>query len=143
MTPSVRDVLTGVAVALARPLSPDVGPEYAAGRFGMISTLAMLAAQQAEQAAGAAIAENADMRALFADASGAYDAELGGRLAKAAAEADADLSTPALDAANATLRRLLIDLHQAVEAADDAASDAKIIALYVRMAACRRLELGG
>ena len=142
MTPSVRDVLAGVAVALARPLSPDVGPEYAAGRFGMISTLVMLAAQQAETAAGAAIAENADMRAIFASAAGAYDAGLGGRLAKAAAETDTDLSVPALDAANAGLRRLLIELHQAVEAADDAASDEQITALYVRMAAVRRLELG-
>ena len=141
MTPNVRDVLTGVAVALARPLSPDVGPDYAAGRFGMVSTLTMLAAQEAEKAAGAAIAENADIRAAFADAS-AYDAALGGRLAKAAAETDSDLSTPALDAANAALRRLLIELHEAVEAADDAATDRQITALYVRMAAGRRLDMG-
>jgi hypothetical protein len=143
MTPNVRDVLSGVAVALARPLSPDVGPEYAAGRFGIVSTLAMLAAQEAEKTAGAAIGENADIRALFADDASAYDAALGGRLAKAAAQTDADLSVPALDAANAALRRLLIELHETVENAGDAATDAKIVALYVRMAAGRRLTLGG
>jgi hypothetical protein len=142
MTPNVRDVLSGVAVALARPPSPDVGPEYIAGRFGIISTLTMLAAQEAERAAGAAIRENADLRALFAEATG-YDASLAGRLSKAAADADADLSLPALDAANAALRRLLIELHEQVEAAGDASADAKIVALYGRMAAGRRLTLGG
>ena len=37
------------------------------------------------------------------------------------------------------LRGLLIELHQAVEAAGDAPTDAKILALYVRMAAGRRM----
>ena len=141
MTPSVRDVLTGVTAALARPLSPDVGPDYAAGRFGMVGTLAMLAAQEAEKAAAAAIAENADIRALFVEAA-AYDATLGGRLGKAAGDVDADLAIPALDGANAALRRLLIALHEAIEASEDAAMEAKVVALYVRMAAGRRLALG-
>ncbi len=44
-------------------------------------------------------------------------------------------TVPALDAANARLRRLLIALHERVEAAGDAAMNRKILALYVRMAA--------
>ena len=68
-----------------------------------------------------------------------FDAALAGRLSAAAREVDEDLGVPALDAANARLRGLLIELHQAVEAARDTATDAKILALYVRMAAGRRM----
>jgi hypothetical protein len=140
VTPNVRDVLQGVAVALATPPSPDVGVAYTAGRMGMVGTLAMLAAAEADRAARDAIAENAAIRALFAEA-GPYDAD--GALVAAAGEADADLSVPALDAANARLRRLLVALHEQVEAAGDAAMNRRIVALYVRMAQIRRMALGG
>jgi hypothetical protein len=140
MTPNVRDVLQGVVVALATPPSPDVGMAYTAGRMGMVGTLAMLAAAEADRAARDAIAENAAIRALFAEA-GAFDPD--GALAAAAGETDADLSIPALDAANARLRRLLIALHERVEDAGDAGSNRKIVALYARMADIRRMALGG
>ncbi len=61
----------------------------------------------------------------------------------AARETDTDLSLTALDAANARLRRLLIELHTRVEDAGDTALDRAILALYVRMAEGRRLQLGG
>ena len=138
MTPTVREVLQGVAVALSTPASADAGPEFAAGRRGLAGMLATLAASEAEHLAAATVAENADIRALFARA-GSDDAAL----AEAAQETDTDLTTPALDAANARLRRLLISLHEAVEAANDAALDRAIKALYVRMAAGRRLALPG
>jgi hypothetical protein len=140
VTPNVRDVLQGVVVALATPPSPDAGMAYAASRAGMVGTLAMLAAGEADRAAADAIAENAAIRALFANAN-AYDAD--GGLAAAARETDADLTVPALDAANARLRRLLIGLHEKVEGAGDAAMNRKIVALYVRMAQIRRMTLGG
>jgi len=142
VTPTVRDVLMGCVTALARPAAPEAGPDYAASRIGMVSTLTMLAAQQADRAAADALTENAAIRAVFAEAQ-AYNGTLGGRVAAAAAETDADKTVPALDAANAGLRRLLAELHEAVEAAGDAATDAKILALYVRMAAIRRMTLGG
>ena len=142
MTPSVQEVMRGCAAALSQPPSPDAGPDYFASRVGMISMLANLAAQEANHAAAAAIAENADIRALFATAK-AYDGALGGRLGKAAVETDTDLSLTSLDAANADLRRLLIELHERVEDVGDAATDRAILALYVRMAQGRRLVLGG
>ena len=143
MTPSVKEVMRGCAVALSQPPSADAGPDYFASRVGMISMLANLAAQEADHAAAAAIAENADIRALFAEAASAHDAALGGRLAKASKVTDVDLSLTALDAANARLRRLLIELHERVEDAGDTASDLAILALYVRMAQGRRLQMGG
>jgi len=140
MTPNVRDVLQGVAVALATPPSADAGIAYTASRMGMVGALAMMAAGEADRAARDAAAENAEMRTLFSAAS-AYDAD--GALAAATKETDADLSVPALDAANARLRRLLIGLHERVEDAGDAAMNRQIVALYVRMAAIRRMGLGG
>ena len=142
MTPTVTEVMRGCAIALATPPSADAGPDYFASRVGMISMLANLAAQEAEHAAAAAMAENAVIRALFAQA-GDHDVALGGRLGKAAADVDVDFSLTALDAANARLRRLLIELHERVEIVGDADLGRAILALYVRMAAGRRLQLGG
>jgi len=139
MTPSVREVLQGVAIALSTPPSADAGLAFDASRMGLAASLAMMAAAEAERAAAAAIAENADIRALFAEAS-AHDPA--GELAAAARQADTDLDTPALDAANARLRRQLIALHERVEAANDAGFERKIVALYVRMAEGRRMALG-
>ena len=142
MTPNVVEVMRGCAAALTQPPSPDAGPDFFASRVGMISMLANLAAQEAEHAASAAVAENADIRALFANAS-AYDGALGGRLGAAAHETDTDITLTALDAANARLRRLLIELHERVEDTGDSSLDRAILALYVRMAEGRRLQLGG
>jgi hypothetical protein len=142
MTPSVKEVMRGCAAALTQPPSADAGPDYFASRVGLISMLANLAAQEADHAAAAAIAENADIRALIAKAAGAHDAALGGRLAKASNGVDADLSLTALDAANARLRRLLIELHERVEDVGDRELDQAILALYVRMAQGRRLQMG-
>ena len=52
-----------------------------------------------------------------------------------------DLSLEALDRANAALRRGLIALHEAVEAAGDLARHREIVALYGEMAEKRRLDL--
>ena len=141
MTPTVREVLQGVAIALATPPSADAGMDFAASRNGLAASLAMMAAGEAEREVAATVAENAAIRAVLAEAS-AYDAA-DGALAKAAAQTDGDLTVPALDAVNATLRRQLIALHEQVEAANDRALDRKIVALYVRMAEGRRMGLGG
>ncbi len=52
-----------------------------------------------------------------------------------------DLSLEALDRANAALRRGLIALHEAVEAAEDLARHRVIVGLYGEMAERRSLEL--
>jgi hypothetical protein len=142
MTPTVREVLQGCTLAIMTPPSPDSGPDYAASRFGMVAMMMGLATTEAEHAAAAAVAENADIRGVLGSL-GAYDAALGGRLAAAAAETDASLDVPVLDAANAALRRLLIEAHEKVEDAGDAAANRAVVALYERMAAGRRMQLGG
>ena len=53
----------------------------------------------------------------------------------------ADLTWSSLDERNAQLRRLLIALHEAVEAAGDTSLDREILRLYRGMAQARRLDL--
>ncbi|HWA60095.1 MAG TPA: hypothetical protein VG939_01910 [Caulobacteraceae bacterium] len=142
MTPSLPEILRGQAVALSTPMPPEATGDYMAGRFGMLASLAILASQEAERGPAARVWENNALRQLFGRVAGAYDARLDGRLSAAAATADTEFTWSALDAANADLRRVLIALHEAVEAANDAALDREILALYRDMAHERRLELG-
>ena len=131
MTPRLPDILVGQAIGLTTPLRPEAGPDYLAGRAGIMAMLASLAAQEAERGVAVRVWENAAIAALLAKA-GAGEAE-----------AAADLSLTALDAANADLRRRLIAAHAAAETRGDRALQTEILALYVEMAAARRLQLGG
>ncbi len=141
MTPNLPDILLGQSLALAAPQPPEASGDYMAGRLGMIALLCALAAQEAERGIAARLWENQALRDLFARAAGAYDEPLAGALASAGARADEDVALSALDLANAELRRLLIALHEAVEARGDAGLDAEILTLYRAMAHARRLEL--
>lgn len=143
MTPTLPDIMTGVAVALSTPLPPEASGDYMVGRMGMLTMLSMLASQEAERGPAARVWENGAIRAVLAKATPIYDGALGGALAKAAAETDTDFTWSGLDGANAALRRLLIALHEKVEGARDNYLDRQIIALYAEMAHARRLELAG
>lgn len=143
MKPTVSDVLMGATVAITSPQPPEAGGDYAAARAGMLASLNMFASQEAENGAATRTWENGAIRAVLADAAASYDAALGGRLAAAGAQTDANLAISALDAVNAELRKLLISLHENVENAGDAALDRRILELYRDMAHARRLELPG
>ena len=146
MRPNVGDVLQGLAVAVTSPAAQEAGADYAASRAGMLAMLAGLAVQEADRAGAAALAENAAIRALFAQAlahDGARDGGLGGRLAAAARETETDFTLSGLDGANARLRRLLIELHERVENAGDRDLDGRILELYAAMARGRRLQMPG
>jgi hypothetical protein len=141
LTPTLPDILTGQFAALTAPAPADAGGDYAAARVGMIGMLAALATQEVERGAAARVWENEAMAGVLAAASAAYDQALGGRLANAARAQPRDLTWSGLDARNAELRRLLIALHEAVEATGDSALDRKILHLYRGMAQARRLDL--
>jgi hypothetical protein len=141
MTPTLPEILNGVVVAIAEPPAPEAAGEFAAGRFGVIAMLSMLAAQEADRGPAAAVWENAAVRELCARSASAYDEGLGGVLAQAAAVTDGDGGLTALTAANAALRRALIALHEAAETRGDHALDRELLALYGEMARRRRLEL--
>jgi hypothetical protein len=138
MTPTIAELLRGCTVALNTPPPPESAGDFMASRVGLVSMILGLCAQEAERHVAATLAENADIRALFAKAGG-----YGPAYADAAHQTDANLAITPLDAVNAELRRKLIALHKAVETAKDKALDRAILELYVRMAAGRRLVMGG
>jgi len=142
MTPTLPDIMTGFAVTLSTPLPPESGGDYMVGRMGMLTMLSMLASQEAERGTAARVWENGAIRAVLGKAAATYDTP-DGAMAKAAGQVDSDFTWSGLDAANATLRRLLITLHEKVEAARDKDLDRQIIALYGEMAHARRLEIAG
>ncbi len=126
MSPRLPDLLVGLAQCLLAPPPPEVGPDYMAARQGLVATLLLLAAQEAERGPAARRWENAAIAEL---------------LAQAPAEPDA-ASWSELDAHNAALRSALIALHEAAEARADRPLQARILDLYVAMAEARRLDLG-
>lgn len=140
MTPTTAELLAGNLRVLSTPPPAESAGDYAGGMVGVTGMISALAAQEAERGAAARVAENAMIRAVFAKAGG-YDGALGGRLRAAAGVGDGDLTITSLDAANATLRRTLIALHEAVESTNDAALEREILQLYRAMAEGRRLEL--
>jgi hypothetical protein len=139
MTPALPTLLIGQAVALGAPAPPECLGDYAASRAGLVATLLVLAAQEAERGPAARAWENGALRSLFEAAEREYRDVLGA----GPPPADGAGTWSGLDAENADLRRRLIALHEAAEARRDATLQRRILALYVDMAHARRLELPG
>ncbi|MBU4435452.1 MAG: hypothetical protein KKC14_13680 [Alphaproteobacteria bacterium] len=137
MTPSLPDILVGNFLCFAEPPPPESAGEFMAGKVGVVALLSLLAAQEAERGLSARVWENAAIRAVLTEAAQAY----GAAFAEAGAGADVDVTLSALDRTNAALRRSLIALHEAVEAADDTTRDHAILRLYGAMAYARRLDM--
>ncbi len=125
MTPALPDILTGLLLTLSTPPDPEAGPDYMAGKMGMVAMILALTAQEAERGAAVRVWENAAIREALGDAP----------------HAPVSLEWRALDEENARLRRRLIAAHQAAEASGDAAADTKILKLYAEMAERRKLDL--
>jgi len=136
MTPSLPDILVGNFMCVAEAPPPESAGEFMAGRVAVVALLSLLAAQEAERGIAARVWENSAIRAALVEA-----ASYGAGFAEAASEGDGDLSMTALDRVNAALRRALISLHEAVEAAGDTARDQAILRLYRDMAHARRLDM--
>jgi hypothetical protein len=142
MKPEVDQILNLSAMQMLGTLAPQLPPGYATGSASLIAFMMMLSAQEYDRAADIRAAENADMRALFAElAPRVGDAALAGKLRAAASGKDESLRISALDAANAELRRLLIVLHAVV--ADDAAADRQVWGVLKALAERRLLKLPG
>jgi hypothetical protein len=137
MTPALPDILRGNFMCLAIPAPAESQGEFMTGRVGVIALLSLLAAQEVERGTTARVWENSAIAMVLIEAADTYGvqyAELAETIAK-------DLSLEALDRANAALRRGLIALHEAVEAAGDLPRHRTIVGLYGEMAEKRRLDL--
>lgn len=137
MTPTAAELLQGIAITVSMPCAPEEALLFAAGRLGIVALVSILVAQEAERGTAVRLAENAGLRALLAAAEPHYRLLADGP----SDPGDGDLTITALDAANAALRRRLIALHIAVEAAGDTPGDTAILKFYRHMAAARRLDL--
>jgi hypothetical protein len=135
MTPSLPDILVGNFMCMADPGPPEQQGEFMAGKVGLVALLSLLAAQEAERGVAARVEENTLIRTALDEAAGDYG------LDPASWPATDKLTTTALDGVNASLRRALISLHEAVEAKGDTARHHAILRLYAKMADLRRLDL--
>ncbi len=132
MTPTTAELLLGNFVAFSTPPPPEALGDFMASRIGIVGMISMLAAQEADRGAAVRIWENGAIRAVLAK-----NASYG----PFPNTPDGEATIEALDAVNAGLRRSLIGLHEAVEAAKDRELDREILDLYVKMAQARRLDL--
>lgn len=117
MNLTAEDCLSGVIATLNEHIAPAL-PEGFAGELMRLATLVLTITRNGlDDAAALRVAENEAMRSLFCDAVAAInDTVLAGRLQGAAEAAGTGLRISELDAENARLRSLLVDLHAAVEA---------------------------
>lgn len=116
MKPDVPVVMRGLFGTMLMEIAPNLTAEYSAGSIGIMSMMIFMTAEEYDRAAEIRAAENAEMRALFAEASGLIeDAALKAKLAEAAKGKDGSLRISALDAENSALATLLIELQAHVE----------------------------
>jgi hypothetical protein len=137
MTPTATELLNGCIQTLVTPPRPEDAGVFLTARIRTVALISRLVALECAGGSAVRVCENAAIRSLLAEAGSTHAA-----LARtAAAVSDGDYSIEALDAANARLRRLLIELHEAVELAGDKALDRRIIKLYREIAERRELKL--
>jgi hypothetical protein len=137
MTPTVPELLTGNFLCLVEPPPPEAMGEFMIGRVAVTGLIGLLCAQEVERGIEARLWENSAIRAVLSRSAIDY----GERFRKAASGFDTDFALAPLDAANAALRRHLIALHEMAENKGDTKLHKEIIALYVKMARARRLDL--
>jgi hypothetical protein len=136
MTPTAADLLNGCIRTLAAPPRPEDAGMFATARLRTVALINMLVAMESPQGTATRVWENAALRSLLSESAGKYPA-----MSAASGIGNGDFSLEALDAANAKLRRLLIELHEAAELARDVALDRTILTLYREIARRRELHL--
>ncbi|MBK8629925.1 MAG: hypothetical protein IPN84_06875 [Sphingomonadales bacterium] len=116
MTPGASQHLISVATTLGgRVIAALPEDSYAVGDTKMSALVCVLMAQHVDGAADLLIRENAAIRAIFSRAAPLVGGDLGARLAEAGATTDANFRISTLEAGNAALATLLIELQTALE----------------------------
>ena len=137
MTPTVVELLNSCIITLVTPQQPEDAASFAAASVRLAAMVNKLAILECADAASVRIWENAVLRSLISEVGPRY----GVQPDESEHTADGDFSLGRLDAANARLRLLLVDLHEAVELAQDAGLDRRILSLYREVARRRELQL--
>ena len=146
MKPDIGRVLEVCASALMVDVAPNVTPSYRQASVFASALLLTSIREELDRIASRRVEENRALRALFADAApGVADLALRERLAEAARGEEPSLRISALDASNAALRQLLIELHAHVESQSSPEARRIEAAIWRELAASterRRLTLG-
>jgi hypothetical protein len=146
LKPDVARVLEVMAGALMVDVAPNVTPSYRQASVFANALLLTNIREELDRIAERRVDENRALRAIFAQAApDVADAALRARLAEAAASQEPSLRISALDASNAALRQLAIDLHAYVETQDAPAARRIEASLWRELAASterRKLGLG-
>jgi hypothetical protein len=137
MIPTATDLLNGCIQTLLAPPRPEDAGVFLTARMRTVALINRLVALECASGSAVRVSENAAIRSLLAEPGSKYAALAGA----AEAVSDGDYSTEALDVANARFRRLLIELHEAVELAGDKELDRRILRLYGEIAERRELKL--
>ena len=116
MKPDVGRLLEVAAAQLMGQLGPALPTSYQQSSAMALGAILLTVNEEFERAAARRVEENTALRRLFGAARPVVsDAALGKRLDDAAASSDESLEVSALEAGNAELRGLLIELHAHVE----------------------------
>jgi hypothetical protein len=116
MKPEIPVVMQGHVGTLFGDILPHLNAEYSMGNTSLMAMSLFMVAEEFDRAADIRVAENAEMRALFAEAGRLIDdASLAARLTEASKGKDASLRITALNASNDALKALLIELQTLVE----------------------------
>jgi hypothetical protein len=142
MNPEVDQILMLSASQLMGSIAPLLPEGYPQGQASLLSFMMVLSAQEFGRAADIRARENRSIRMLFGElAPGVDEADLRCRLEAAATTLDDDLTIAALNATNAELRRLLIELQVHAEEHGNRDAEARIWAVLKRSAEARLVRL--
>lgn len=146
MKPDVGRVLEVCAVSLMTDVAANTAPPYRQASVFATAILLTSIREEFDRSAARRIEENRALRTLFADArESVADAALRARLDEASRSEETSFLVSDLDAANAALRQVLIELHTHVETLDSPAARRTEAAIWRELAAStqrRKLSLG-
>lgn len=116
MKPDPGRFLAVVAGHLMTRTAPALAEPYEQSTVSALGVMLIAVGEEFERAASRRAEENRELRRIFGESAAAVgNVDLRKRLRAAAAAEDAALTVSALDASNAELRGLLIELHAHVE----------------------------
>ena len=146
MKPDLGRFLGVAASHLMTRTAPALPAGYEQTSAAALGAMMIAFGEEAERAAARRIEENSALRTLFADAAPhVEDAQLAVRLEQAAAGRETSFLVADLEAANADLRALLIELHERVEALGTSGAQRVEAAIWRELARSterRRLLMG-
>jgi len=143
--PDIARFLDVAAGYLMMQVAPGLAAAYQQSTVAMLAVMLLTVREEFDRAAARRVEENRALRDLFAAALGAVQSDdLRQRLAAAVGDSERSLAIPDLEAANAALRSLLIELHAHVEDLTTPAAGAVEAAIWRELIASterRRLSL--